>query len=218
MTNPLNGLEALLEDVAHKLAHYREKTGGEYVGGIEHHQLQERLTAALAQLREQQGEAVATVAYYVSSTDAPLVEWHTYPPAGTKLFTTPQDGGGKDERDEQAVLLLQGMDYTWERGHWHTPPARPAPVSKSQAKRHAALKGEPYPFAEPATVKQSLTVAEPARSEGVDWRAMYRLQTAMRYMDNNASLTKEAAYRMADEDAAELERASHPKAGSGEGS
>jgi hypothetical protein len=40
----------------------------------------------------------------------------------------------------------------------------------------------------------------------VDWRGMYRLQTAMRFMDNNASLTKEAAYRMADQDVASLER------------
>ena len=42
---------------------------------------------------------------------------------------------------------------------------------------------------------------------GVDWRGMYRFQTAMRYMDNRASLTKEDAYRMADEDVASLERA-----------
>lgn len=34
---------------------------------------------------------------------------------------------------------------------------------------------------------------------------MYRHQTAMRYMDNNAQLTKERAYRMADNDVASLE-------------
>lgn len=44
-------------------------------------------------------------------------------------------------------------------------------------------------------------------SADVDWRGMYRFQTAMRYMDNRASLTKETAYRMADEDVASLERA-----------
>ena len=45
---------------------------------------------------------------------------------------------------------------------------------------------------------------QPAAVDGVDWRAMYRFQTAMRYMDNNPQLTKERAYTMADEDCAAL--------------
>ena len=44
----------------------------------------------------------------------------------------------------------------------------------------------------------------PAAVDGVDWRAMYRFQTAMRYMDNNPQITKERAYTMADEDCAAL--------------
>jgi len=35
---------------------------------------------------------------------------------------------------------------------------------------------------------------------GVDWQAQYRLQTAMRYMDNDPKLTTQRAYAMADED------------------
>ena len=42
---------------------------------------------------------------------------------------------------------------------------------------------------------------------GVDWRAMYRFQTAMRYMDNNPNLSKQKADRMADDNVAGLESA-----------
>jgi hypothetical protein len=37
-------------------------------------------------------------------------------------------------------------------------------------------------------------------ASGVDWKAHYRHQTAMRYMDNNPKLTTERADAMADED------------------
>ena len=47
---------------------------------------------------------------------------------------------------------------------------------------------------------------QPAAVDGecVDWRAMYRFQTAMRYMDNNPNLSKQKADRMADDDVAGL--------------
>ena len=38
----------------------------------------------------------------------------------------------------------------------------------------------------------------------VDWRALYRFQTAMRYMDADAKLTREKAYAMADKDVAAM--------------
>ena len=41
--------------------------------------------------------------------------------------------------------------------------------------------------------------------EGVEWRDQYRLQTAMRYMDNRPGLTLEDAYKMADHDIRALE-------------
>lgn len=51
--------------------------------------------------------------------------------------------------------------------------------------------------------------AEPPQDVGrlVDWRAMYRFQAAMRFMEINPELTKERAYAMADQDVASLERA-----------
>lgn len=43
--------------------------------------------------------------------------------------------------------------------------------------------------------------------DGVAWRDQYRIQTAMRYMDNAPRLTLDEAYRMADHDIRGLERA-----------
>ena len=47
----------------------------------------------------------------------------------------------------------------------------------------------------------------PSAPVGVDWRAMYRFQSAMRYMDNNPKLTTQQADKMADDDVAGLEAA-----------
>lgn len=51
-----------------------------------------------------------------------------------------------------------------------------------------------------------LSAAKPApvAVPEVDWRALYRFQTAMRYMDADAKLTREKAYAMADQDVAGL--------------
>lgn len=46
---------------------------------------------------------------------------------------------------------------------------------------------------------------------GVDWRALYRIQTAMRYMDNIDGLTRDKAFAMADDDVAGLEAFAAPK-------
>ena len=46
--------------------------------------------------------------------------------------------------------------------------------------------------------------------DGVDWKAMYRFQTAMRYMDNNAKLKLAQANAMADADIRGLEIAPDP--------
>ncbi|MBP7656714.1 MAG: hypothetical protein KA742_09250, partial [Pseudoxanthomonas sp.] len=56
---------------------------------------------------------------------------------------------------------------------------------------------------------------QPAAVDGecVDWRAMYRFQTAMRYMDNNPNLSKQKADRMADDDVAGLESANATQPG-----
>ena len=63
-----------------------------------------------------------------------------------------------------------------------------------------------------AALRAALTTAlvqQPAAVDGVcvDWRAMYRFQTAMRYMDNNPNLSKQKADRMADDNVAGLESA-----------
>ena len=42
--------------------------------------------------------------------------------------------------------------------------------------------------------------------DGVAWRDQYRIQTAMRYMDNAPRLTLDEAYRMADHDIRGLEQ------------
>ena len=41
----------------------------------------------------------------------------------------------------------------------------------------------------------------------VDWRELYRIQTAMRYMDNNPGLTRDHAFSWADQEVADAERA-----------
>lgn len=57
-----------------------------------------------------------------------------------------------------------------------------------------------------AMCERILAAQQPAAvDEGcVDWRDMYRFQTAMRYMDNNPELSRERAYKMADADCAAL--------------
>ena len=39
-----------------------------------------------------------------------------------------------------------------------------------------------------------------APPDGVDWKEMYRFQTAMRFLDNSKTMTRETAYKMADQD------------------
>lgn len=48
--------------------------------------------------------------------------------------------------------------------------------------------------------------ALPAGGDSDAWRGLYRLERAMRFMDNNAELTKERAFKMADEDVAAMEK------------
>lgn len=75
---------------------------------------------------------------------------------------------------------------------------QPAAVAVDRCPRCGAVRRDypccPLPDQQPAAVD----------GECVDWRAMYRFQTAMRYMDNNPQLTKERAYTMADDDCAAL--------------
>lgn len=47
--------------------------------------------------------------------------------------------------------------------------------------------------------------AQAQGSEGVDWKALYRFERAMRFMDNKAAMTRDDAYRMADQDIAGME-------------
>lgn len=53
--------------------------------------------------------------------------------------------------------------------------------------------------------RETRCTAPPSAPVGVDWRAMYRFQSAMRYMDNNPKLTTQQADKMADDDMAAIE-------------
>ena len=68
----------------------------------------------------------------------------------------------------------------------------------------------------PAQDKGLAAIAAALRSaqvpEGVDWRDQYRLQRAVRYMDNRPGLTLEDAYKMADHDIRDLEHSAAPPA------
>lgn len=52
----------------------------------------------------------------------------------------------------------------------------------------------------------ALYLAPPAAGAvpAVDWRELYRIQTAMRYMDNNPGLTRDHAFSWADQDIAAM--------------
>lgn len=73
-----------------------------------------------------------------------------------------------------------------------------------------------------ADARAALAALTPAATPGdgpvsaSDWRDLYRLQTAMRYMDCNANLTRDTAYSMADADISRIEAAAQ-KEGNGNG-
>lgn len=83
---------------------------------------------------------------------------------------------------------------------WEVEAAR----SWGETKEHATLQ-------RCADELHALLAADARRSaqvpDGVVWRDQYRIQTAMRYMDNAPRLTLDEAYRMADHDIRGLERA-----------
>jgi hypothetical protein len=66
-----------------------------------------------------------------------------------------------------------------------------------------------------ADARAALTAALAHKSDAIDWRGMYRFQTAMRFMDNMSNLSKAGAYKMADDDVASLERIQQHKPDAG---
>ena len=64
------------------------------------------------------------------------------------------------------------------------------------------------PCAELADRIEAHGIAPP---DGIDWKELYRIQTAMRYMDANSSISTQTAFLMADTDIRSALSANAPK-------
>ena len=92
-------------------------------------------------------------------------------------------GGGEDREPDDGKVICPSCCHQFR--------AIPA-----QVQRDMIAAGFEPPFTAP-----------PSAPVGVDWRAMYRFQSAIRYMDDNPKLTTQQADKMADDDMAVFEAA-----------